>query len=45
MDQNHKKLNKSRDQNLRLFWGYFYGFSNFMVEITNKSKSVATKGC
>jgi hypothetical protein len=45
MDQNHKKLNKSRDQNSRQFWGYFFLFPKFMVEITNKSKSVATKSC
>jgi hypothetical protein len=25
--------------------GLFFGFSKFMVEITNKSKSVATKSC
>jgi hypothetical protein len=28
MDQNHKKLNKSRDQNSRQFWGYFFYFQN-----------------
>jgi hypothetical protein len=26
MDQNHKKLNKSRDQNSRQFWGCFLDF-------------------
>jgi hypothetical protein len=26
MDQNNKKLNKSRDQNSRQFWGYFLDF-------------------
>jgi hypothetical protein len=45
MDQNHKKLNKSEDQNLRQFGDIFFGFLKFMVEITNKSKSVATKSC
>jgi hypothetical protein len=28
MDENHKKLNKSRDQNSRQFWGYFLDFRN-----------------
>jgi hypothetical protein len=29
MDQNHKKLKKSRDQISRKFWGYFLDFQNF----------------
>jgi hypothetical protein len=28
MDKNQKKLNKSRDQILRQFWGYFLYFQN-----------------
>jgi hypothetical protein len=36
MDKNNKKLNKSRDQNSRLFLGLFFGFSKFMVEITKQ---------
>jgi hypothetical protein len=45
MDQNHKKLNKSRDQNLRQFWGYFLDFLNLWWKSQHKSKSMATKGC
>jgi hypothetical protein len=43
MDQNHKKLNKSRYQNSRQFWGYFLDFQNLWWKSQHKSKFVATK--
>jgi hypothetical protein len=45
MDENHKKLNKSRVQISRQFWGYFLDFRNLWLKSQNKSKSVAIKGC
>jgi hypothetical protein len=45
MDQNNNKTQQIQRSKFKAILGLFFGFSKFMVEITNKSKSVATKGC
>jgi hypothetical protein len=40
-----QKSQQIQRSNFEAILGLFFGFSKFMVEITNKSKSVATKSC